>query len=209
MRLLHGARRTRDSRCVLVSTAGTRVESACLKQHVQQLVDFVFTTRTELARSVEGSSWRLPLQRKRNVQVQVHGLVSTHSPQAKTSTHIDSVSASYRGAAASLIDKSFDQSEVYGGFCRRAKPRAGAGAWLWQQPSTLHKQRRASALSRPPPRTVEQPEACSISWKFMAASVAKAKPPSCRCRCMVLVASKHSPQAETSKHLESNGNRTA
>ena len=135
--------------------------------------------------------------------MQVHGLVSTHSPQAETSTHIDSVSASYRGAAASLIDKSFDQSEVYGGFCRRAKPPADAGAWLWQQPSTLHKQRRASALSRPPPRTMEQPEACSISWKFMAASVAKAKPPSCRCRCMVLVASKHSPQAETSNRLES------
>ena len=42
---------------------------------------------------------------------------STHSPQAETSTHLGSVSASHRGAAASLLD----QSEVHGGFRCKGK----------------------------------------------------------------------------------------
>ena len=36
--------------------------------------------------------------------------------------------------------------------------------------STLHKQRRACTLSAPPPHSVEQPQACSISRSFMVAS---------------------------------------
>ena len=71
--------------------------------------------------------------------------------------------------------------------------------------STLHKQRRARTLRRPSLCTVEQPQACSISWSFMAASVAKAN------HLQVQVHGphgRHSPQAETSTPLRPPASRT-
>ena len=137
---------------------------------------------------------------------------STLHPSARgrdTSTHLESGSASHRGAAASLLD----QSELHAWLPLRRQStyrcivpwcwwlaRSVGAAWRlslqrqstcrcivpWSYPgsgsSTLHPRARGrgtsthlESLSRPPPRTVEQPQACSISRSCIVASVAKDK----------------------------------
>ena len=85
----------------------------------------------------------------------------TEVPAEETSTHLESTSASQRGAAASLLD----QSEVHGGCV--AKPNhlqvqiSGPGG-KHSPPSECQWHRRARTLSPPPPGTVEQPQAASL-----------------------------------------------
>ena len=92
-----------------------------------------------------------------------------------SSQQLHSASASHRGAAASLLD----QSELHGGFrCKNGKPLAGWCRCVVLVVSTLHphcqqRQGRARTLTPPPPRTVEQPQACLISRGYLAASAAK------------------------------------
>ena len=64
-----------------------------------------------------------------HLQVQMPGPDGKHSaptavPAAETSTHLESASASHRGAAANLLD----QSELHGGFRYNGIPHAGADA---------------------------------------------------------------------------------
>ena len=57
-----------------------------------------------------------------------------------------------------------DQSELLGGSV--AKANLFAGAWVSDgkhSPPNCQRQRRARTLTPPPPRNVEQPQACSIS----------------------------------------------
>ena len=93
----------------------------------------------------------------------LHPSASSRDEQA----HLESASASHRGAAASLLD----QSELHGGFRCKAKP--PLGAWCLAA-STLHPSasgRETSTHTLTPPCAVEQPQACSISRSSMAASV--------------------------------------
>ena len=72
-------------------------------------------------------------------------------------------------------------------------------------PPECQRQRRAPrTLSLPPPHTVQQPQACSISRSLMAASLQR-QPPSSRCfRSVQQALSTRVPEAETSTtHLES------
>ena len=66
------------------------------------------------------------------------------------------------------------------------------------------RQRRARTSRPPPPPTTEQPQACSISRRFMAAPLQRRSP---SCRCLVLAAStlppECQPEAKTSTHLTS------
>ena len=96
----------------------------------------------------------------------------------ETSTHLKSASTSHREAAASLLDQSeLDaggplQRQTTIGLARAScvVPRRGGK----HSPLECERQRQACTLSPPPPRTVEQPQACSISRGSMVASVAKA-----------------------------------
>ena len=84
----------------------------------------------------------------------------------RTRAHLASTSASYRGAAASLHHQS---ERVHGAF--RCKAKAPERAWSPYLNASGRDEART--LSPPPPRTVEQPQACSICLSCMAASVAK------------------------------------
>ena len=71
-------------------------------------------------------------------------------------------------------------------------------------PPKYQREKRARTLSPPPPRTVEQPQACTISRIFMAAPLQRQTQ---SYKCMI-GGGKHSAlfivqEAETSKHLES------
>ena len=50
-------------------------------------------------------------------------------------------------------------------------------------------QRRAHTCSPPPPRTVDKPQACSISRSVIAAPLHRHATYRCRCKCVVLAAS--------------------
>ena len=132
------------------------------------------------------------------------------SPRQRQATHLESAHALHRGAAASLLEQSelhggfrckstallLDQSELHGGFRCKGK------ALCTQSVPGRDKPR---SLSLRTPHTVEQPQACSISRSFMAASVAKAN------HLQVHVHGphgRHSPQAETSTPLRPPASRT-
>ena len=74
---------------------------------------------------------------------------------AKTSTHLESTSASHNGAAASLLD----QSELHGESKYLQVP-----GW-----SASGRDEHDRVLSPPPTRIVQQPPACSIYRSFMEA----------------------------------------
>ena len=58
------------------------------------------------------------------------------------------------------------------------------------RPAAADGRSRARTLSPPPPRTVEQPHACSISRSFIwQLPLPRQSTCRCRCRCLVLVAS--------------------
>ena len=100
---------------------------------------------------------------------------------------------------ACLISRSFMACAISRSFIAAsiAKTIPPAGPWCLttsgkHSPPECQRPRRARTLSRPPPRTVEQPQSCSItSRSLMAASVAKTKPPAEVC-CLVC-GGKHSP----------------
>ena len=77
------------------------------------------------------------------------------------STHLDSACASHRRAAASLLD----QSELHGGSV--AEHTHCTCMCLVAAACTVST--RARTFSPPPPRTVEQPHACSTRQSFIAA----------------------------------------
>ena len=91
------------------------------------------------------------------------------SQQRGDGKHLESASTSHRGAASSLLD----QSELDGSFRLQSQSPAHLQATRHhgdkRSPHECHRQKRASTLSQPPPRTVEQPQACSISRSLMAA----------------------------------------
>ena len=126
-------------------------------------------------------------------------------PQAETSTHLESfcASASHRRAAASLLHQC--RSFVVNSLQNTLQ----VPQWCWRQAlsqSECRRQRRARILSHsaPSPRTVEQPQACSISvgasWRLCYVL---------QSHCIASVVSATStlpirvPQAETSTHLKS------
>ena len=122
------------------------------------------TVEQPQACSIRRSFIAASLQRQPHCR-QVHSLGRKYSftkcQQTETSTHLESASVSHRRAAASLPH----QSNLHGGIVAKATTLQVPG---WLEPQALsqqsaHRQRRARTLSLPPPRTVEQPQACSIS----------------------------------------------
>ena len=119
---------------------------------------------------------------------------------AETSLHLESVSASHRGLAASLLA----QSELHmAAPMQRCLQVPGHGGKHSSHRSASWRQRRARTLSPPPPLTVKQPQACLIS---RGSSIAKTS--TCRpwCRRLITAASTlHTTvlAAETSMHHES------
>ena len=75
--------------------------------------------------------------------------------------HLESASASHRGAAASLLD----QVQLR---CRLVE-KAITHTHLQVTGRSASGHRRARTLSPPQPRTEEQPQACSIRWSFINA----------------------------------------
>ena len=141
---------------------------------------------------------------------------SNRVPEVDTSTHLGVGLRLAPWSSRSLLD----QSELHVSFrCKakaparcRCKPRqTHLQVCLWRQAlsttgvlaaETTH----ARTLSRPPPRTVEQPQACSISLSCMVAFVAKPKQPDLH--VFLSPGGKHSPPPECqrqrrSTHLES------
>ena len=93
----------------------------------------------KLTRSI-GASWRPPSQRQTTCTCQVRGPGRKHSPpecqgQRRACMHLESASASHRGAAASLLDL----SELHGGLRHKCSPLAGAARCLVLAASTLHR----------------------------------------------------------------------
>ena len=124
-------------------------------------------------------------------------LSTTQVVVAETTTHLfESTSASHRGAAASLLPIS--RSLMAAPFAKATTCRC----LIITAASTLHHPSAGGTdehapLSPPPPPTVEQPQACSTSRSFMAASVAKAN----TCRCLITAASTlHHPSAGGRDH---------
>ena len=115
---------------------------------------------------------------------------------AEMRRHLESASASDSGAAASCF-------QPIGASWRPPLQRQTPSCMcLITAASTLHHPSAGGTdehapLSPPPPPTVEQPQACSTSRSFMAASVAKAN----TCRCLITAASTlHHPSAGGRDH---------
>ena len=101
-----------------------------------------------------------------------HRSANSRDEQSK---YLDSPSASHRTAAAIVLDsisRSFMAAsvakETHHLWCKWCRGISGK-----HSPPECQRQRRARTLTPPPPRTVRQPQACTISRGFMAASIAK------------------------------------
>ena len=110
----------------------------------------------------ELSSWRLHVHRKGQAP-SCRCLVEV--PAADTSTHLAFTSASHRGAAASLLL----QSEL--ALRLRRKRQTPSCRCLVGVPAA---DTSTSLVSSPPPRTEEQPQACSVNLSLTGGAVTKA-----------------------------------
>ena len=106
--------------------------------------------------------------------------VATRVPAVQTSTHLESASASHRGAAASLLQVS---PELAWRLHHNGKHTC-AGASLECQ-----RHKRARTLRPPPPRTEKQPQPCSRS--FAACMAAPLQRQTHTCRCLVGMPASH------------------